>query len=252
MKSNKYERRFYRNWIRAKDLYLTRISVKETDLQILTDKPIEKNFLKERVSAYRQDIEGYIAKDRRFFTSLKPIPVELHAPAIVRAMAKGAKKANVGPMAAVAGAIAQYIGKDLLRRGVGEVIIENGGDIFMKTKKIRYLGIYAGRSKLSGKFSLRIHPADTPLGVATSSGSVGHSLNFGNADAVVILGKDALLADSVATATANLVESANDFRKAIDFAKKIPQICGILIILKDNLAIWGKIELVGVAKTKNA
>ena len=246
MKTNKYQRRFYRNWIRAKDLYLTRVTVKETDLQILTDRPIDKDFVKARVNTYRRQIESYIAKDRRFLTSLKPIEVELNAPPIVKDMVSRAKSANVGPMAAVAGAVAQYIGKDILKKGTQEVIIENGGDIFLKIKKSRDIGIYAGKSKLSGKLSLRINPKHTPLGVATSSGTVGHSLNFGNADAVVIVAKDAILADSVATAASNLVKTREDFVKAVDFAKKISGIVGLVIIMKDNLATWGKIELLSM------
>jgi len=246
MKTDKYQRRFYRNWIRAKDLYLTRVTIKETDLQILTDRPIDRDFVVDRVITYRKDIEDYISKDKRFLVSLKPVEVELHAPRIVKAMARQAKKANVGPMAAVAGAVAQYIGKDILKKGTQEVIIENGGDIFLKIKKSRDIGIYAGKSKLSGKFSLRINPKHTPLGVATSSGTVGHSLNFGNADAVVIVAKDAILADSVATAASNLVKTREDFVKAVDFAKKISGIVGLVIIMKDNLATWGKIELLSI------
>ena len=106
MKSNKYQRRFYRDWINAKGLYLTRIAEKETDLQILTEKPADNDFLKKRIHLYRRQIEDYISKDRRFLTALKPIEVELKTAPIVKEMAQAAKKAGVGPMACVAGAIA--------------------------------------------------------------------------------------------------------------------------------------------------
>lgn len=244
MKTNKYQRRFYRDWVKAKDLHLTRITVQETDLQILTDKPIDKNFCEDRIRLYRQAIENYISKDRRFLTALKPIAVELNAPPIVKEMAKAAKKANVGPMAAVAGAIAQFLGQDLLRKGYKEVVIENGGDIFMKTSKIRDIGIYAGSSKLWQGLGLKINPQDTPLGICTSSGTVGHSLSFGLADAVVILSQNTSLADAVATATANYVKSKIDLQRALDFARSIRAVCGVVIILKNNLISWGKIEFV--------
>jgi len=242
MKTDKYQRRFYRDWVKAKDLYSMRVVIKETDLQVLTDKTIDKAFIDARVNSYRRDIESYISKDSRFLTSLKPIEVELHAPAVVREMARQAKKVNVGPMAGVAGAIAQYLGKDILKRGAREVIIENGGDIFLKIKKNRNIAIYAGNSILSGKLCLRIKSKDTPLGIATSSGTVGHSLNFACADAVVILAKNAILADVVATATSNLVKTRQDFKKAIDFAKKVSGVSGLVIIMKNSLASWGKIE----------
>lgn len=242
MKTNKYQKRFYRDWVKAKDLYLSRITVKETDLQILTDKPIDRDFLKEKIHLYRRQIEDYISKDRRFLTALKPIEVELNAPPIVKEMAKAAKKANVGPMAAVAGAIAEFLGKDLLRRGYKEVIIENGGDIFLKIRKTHTVGIFASRSNLLKGIGLKIKPKDTPLGICTSSGTMGHSLSFGLADAAVILSKNASLADAVATATANRVESKQDLQDAVDFAKSIRGVSGAVIIIKNHLICWGKIK----------
>jgi ApbE superfamily uncharacterized protein (UPF0280 family) len=244
MKTNKYQERFYRDWISAKDLHLTRIVDKETDLQVLTDKPLAKDFLKERIQEYRYAIENYINKDRRFLTALKPIEVELNAPAIIKTMGISAKKANVGPMAAVAGAIAEFLGRDLLKKGYKDIIIENGGDIFLKSTKTRAIGIYCGRSKLCNILKLKIRPQDTPIGICTSSGTIGHSLSFGCADSVVILSKSAVLADAVATATGNLVKSKQDLKRALDFARSILGVVGAVIIIKDNLISWGKIEFI--------
>jgi ApbE superfamily uncharacterized protein (UPF0280 family) len=242
MKTNKYQRRFYRDWTNTKDLYLTRLAEKETDLQILTDKPVDGDFLKERIHLYRCQIEDYISKDKRFLTALKPVEVELNAAPIVREMAQAAKKANVGPMASVAGAIAQFIGRDLLRRGYREVIIENGGDIFLKSRNIRIIRIYTGKKKLYKNLSLKIKPKDTPLGICTSSGTIGHSLSFGRADAAVILSKRASLADAVATATANRVKSSKDLDKVAGFTKSIKGVLGAVIIIKSKLICWGKLE----------
>ena len=244
MKADKYQRRFYRDWTQLKDLYSARIMVKETDLQILTDTPVDKDFVEKRIRLYRQDIENYIIKDKIFLTALKPMEVELKARPIVKEMSQVAKLANVGPMAAVAGTIAEFLGRDLLRKGYKDVIIENGGDIFLKTRKTCKVGIYGGRSKLWKGLRLKIKPEDTPLGICTSSGRVGHSLSFGLADAVVILSKHASLADAVATATANRVRSKRDLSKALDFAKSIKGILGAVIIIKDSLISWGKVEFV--------
>ena len=244
MKTNKYQKRFYRDWVKSKDLHLARVSIKETDLQILTDKPVDEAFIKERINSYRRNIEDYIAKDRRFLTALKPLAVELNAAPIVKKMTKAARHANVGPMAAIAGAVAEFLGRDLLKKRYKEVIIENGGDIFLVTRKIRKIGIYAGKSKLCNKLYLKIKPQDTPLGICTSSGTIGHSLSFGLADAVTILSKNASLADTVATATANRVRSKQDLEEAVGFAKSIKGISGGIIIIKNNLIGWGKVELV--------
>jgi ApbE superfamily uncharacterized protein (UPF0280 family) len=242
MKTSKYQRRFYREWVRAEDLRSLRVGVKETDVQVLIDKPIDAGFIRGRIQKYRGDIENYIARDRRFLTGLKPIAVERTAPPIVKAMGEAAKKADVGPMAAVAGAIAAFLGRDLLKRGCKDVIVENGGDIFLKSSKVRTIGIYAGRSKAWQGLSLKIKPKDTPLGICASSGTIGHSLSFGVADCTVVLAKDAALADAVATATGNRVASGRDLHNAIAFARSIRGIRAAVVILKNKIISWGEVE----------
>lgn len=218
------------------------ITVQETDLQILTDKPVDGAFLKAVITKYRQDIENYISRDSRFLTSLVPVAVELNLPLIVRKMAVAAVAADVGPMAAVAGAIAQSVGEVLLRRGFQDVIIENGGDIFLKTRRNCKVGIYSGKSRLLRGLSLKIKSSDTPLGLCASSGTIGHSLSFGCADSAVILAKNAILADAVATAACNRVKSKADLKTALDFTRSVRGVYGAVIILKNNLASWGKVE----------
>jgi len=244
MKKDKYQKRFYREGNSFTDLFKAQVAVQETDLQILADRPLDKDFCKKRVGFYRRAIEGYVSRNPKFLVALKPLAIEPAAPAIVKEMGVAAEKAGVGPMAAVAGAIAEFLGKDLLKKGYREVIIENGGDIFLKISKPRTIGIYAGRSKIFNHLALKISPEDTPLGICTSSGTIGHSLSFGAASAVVILARDAALADAVATATANRVKSKGDLEKALAFARSIRGVLGSVIILKKYLISWGNITFV--------
>ncbi len=243
MKSSKFEERGYRRRMASADLYSKNISIQETDLQVSADKPIEADYLRKRIRFYRGQIEDYIGGDRRFLTSLKPIPVELKSHPVIRRMAQAAKAANVGPMAAVAGAMAEFIGRDLLKKGCRQVIIENGGDIFLKVQKARKVAIYAGRKVVWGNLAIKIHPDHTPLGICTSSGVIGHSLSFGSADCVVVLSKNASLADAVATATCNRIRSKDDLRSALDFARSIRGISALLVIFGDALLSWGELEL---------
>ena len=244
MKRLKYQKRFYRDWVYPRNLYRKRVVIRETDLEILSDSPIDEKFVTAKIEQYRLQIELYISKDERFLTALKPLAVELRAPKIVKAMAAAARIANVGPMASVAGAIAEFVGKDLLRKGANTVIIENGGDIFLKTARSIKVGLFAGQRKLLSKLNLKIKPRQTPLGICASSGTIGHSLSFGDADCVVVIAANALLADAVATATANRVRSKADLPKAIDFARSIKGIQAAVVILRNNLAGWGDIEFV--------
>jgi hypothetical protein len=148
-------------------------------------------------------------------------------------------------MAAVAGAIAEAVGEDLLVC-TPEVIVENGGDIFMKISQTRLIGVYAGESTFTGKIALEISPEGTPLGVCTSSGTVGHSLSFGTADAVIALSRSAALADAAATAIGNKVKAADDIDMAIEQAQAIEGLVGAVIIKDDKIGMWGNVKLVSL------
>jgi ApbE superfamily uncharacterized protein (UPF0280 family) len=146
-------------------------------------------------------------------------------------------------MAAVAGAIAEAVGRDLLAFS-REVIVENGGDIFLKVCKKRLVGVYAGQSAFTRKVGLEILPRETPLGVCTSSGTIGHSLSLGSADAVVVLSPSAALADAAATALCNMVRTAADIPGVIEKARSIEGLRGGTIIVGDKMAVWGKVRIV--------
>jgi hypothetical protein len=145
-------------------------------------------------------------------------------------------------MASVAGAIAEFVGRDLTAFSE-EVICENGGDIFIASSKERIVGVFAGKSPLSLKVALRIKPGDTPLGVCSSSGTVGHSLSFGKADAVCVISPSASLADAAATSIGNLIKGKGDIDKGLNYGNTIPGVKGILIIVGEAMGIWGGLEL---------
>jgi len=144
-------------------------------------------------------------------------------------------------MAAVAGAISECLGQYLLRYSQ-ELIIENGGDIFLRTIKERNVLLFAGNSPLSLKLAIRIPPRTT-VGICTSSGTVGHSLSFGRADAVCVLSPSSALADAAATALGNLVQSPKDVPYVLKKGKNIEGIEGIVIIIGETLGVWGKYEI---------
>ena len=145
-------------------------------------------------------------------------------------------------MASVAGAIAEFVGSELLAFSP-EIIVENGGDIFLKSLSKRLIGIYAGKSPLTGKIGLEINEEDTPLGICTSSGTVGHSLSYGKADAVIVLSKSATLADAAATAIANLIKQSSDIPSGIEFAKSIDGLKGVVIIEGNTMGLWGEVKI---------
>jgi len=235
------ERTLYRNLITAQDLIPFSLVIKETDLLILAERHLEEE-AKQAVLHYRFQLEGYIHQHPAFLTSLIPLPLDEYAPPMVQEMMRAAALAQVGPMAAVAGAIAEYVGKDLLT-STSQVVVENGGDIFLKVAQNITIGVYAGTSPLSNKLGLKITPEASPLGVCTSSGTVGHSLSFGKADAVTVVARSASLADAAATAIGNLVKEVKDIERGFAYAHSMQGILGVLIIVADKFGAWGDIEL---------
>jgi ApbE superfamily uncharacterized protein (UPF0280 family) len=157
-------------------------------------------------------------------------------------MMKVSQVAGVGPMAAVAGALAEYVGQDLLKL-TPNVIVENGGDIFLKSKDEINIGIFAGDSSFSEKLALKIRPEEMPIGICTSSATVGPSLSFGIADAVCVKSKSAAMADAAATMIGNLVKTKKDIKKAISGGSQIKDVLGILIIVENEMGLWGEMEL---------
>jgi len=236
-----YEPRTYRHWVKGKDLISFNIVVKETDLYIRASSNLRRKAYK-LVLKYRDLLEKYIERHPSFLTSLKPFPVGDDAPHIVKSMSESAGKVGVGPMASVAGAIAEFVGNELLAFSP-ELIVENGGDIYLKSLVKRTIGIYAGKSPLTGKIVLEINSEDTPLGICTSSGTVGHSLSYGKADAVIVLSKSAILADAAATAIGNLIVQPSDITKGIEFAKGIDGLKGAIIIKDDKIGLWGEVKI---------
>ena len=237
-----YEPRFYRYWIKDSDLASFEVTVKQTDLYIRSQHNLKDKALNS-VLKHRAPLEAYIEHHPLFLTTLEPYQAEAEAPAIVKEMTRVSQLTGVGPMAAVAGAIAEAVGKDLLAFS-SEVIVENGGDIFLKISKKRLVGIYAGQSAFTKKIALEITPRETPLGICTSSGTVGHSLSLGSADAVIALSSSVALADAAATALGNIVKDADDIPEAIDRAQSIEGLGGTVIIVGNKMGMWGKVRVV--------
>ncbi len=234
--------RFYRAWASGRGLCEFSVTIGETDLQIFADfaLPGEAEAAVRRV---RRDIELYAATHDAFLGSLLPLAASAGAPRVVRKMCEAGQQYAVGPMAAVAGAVAEYVGRALLERS-SQVIVENGGDIFFKTDEPPTFGLYAGRrSPFTGR--VRFTPTTmTAGGVCTSSGTVGHSLSLGRADAVVVLAPDTILADAAATSIANRIRGAEDVQRAIDLEKERGLLEGGVIAIDDTLGAWGALEIV--------
>jgi ApbE superfamily uncharacterized protein (UPF0280 family) len=247
MKASGYEPRRYRDSLAAPGLRSFTVRYLETDLWVAVgqDAPPEAEAeAREAVLAVRRELEDYIADDPAFLTTLAPHRPLAGCPELVQAMADAAAAAGVGPMAAVAGAVSAAVARRLEEVfALDEVIVENGGDIYLRSRLPRRIAVYAGRSPLSNRLALVVAPELTPLGVCTSSGTVGHSLSFGRADAATVLARDAAAADAYATALGNRVKGPEDVEAALAWAAAMPEVLGAVVIAGDRVGAVGQVEL---------
>lgn len=237
-----YEKRTYRNLVKHSGLLKFNVMVKETDLQIQAKSDLY-NEAKEAVIRYRSIIEQFISENPIFASTLSPFEFKGNAPPIINDMISSSLEAEVGPMACVAGTISEYVAGDLLKKS-DQVVIENGGDVFMKIDTEVTIGIFAGASPLSMRIGIKLPASRDRVAVCTSSGTVGHSLSFGNSDAVCVVSKSGALADAAATAIGNRVKTADDIEQAIDWGKNRKNVNGIVIIKNEKAGLWGDIEIV--------
>ena len=224
------------------DLTAFQVVVRETDLHIQADRDLSTQ-CREAVIQQRAYLEAFIQTHPAFLTTRTPWREETPAPALVTAMIRASRRAGVGPMAAVAGALADRIGRELLTLS-DEVVVENGGDIFMAVRRPVTVGIDAGRSPLSRQIGLHISMAQSPLALCTSSGTVGHSHSYGRADALCVVAPQGALADAAATALANRINCPGDLKAAIESARAIEGLIGVLGICQDQMGAWGDVEIV--------
>ena len=242
--------RTYRGLIAPPGLVTFEVRVKESDLLIAAPSDLS-TLARTSILTHRRYIEERIERNREFLTSLKPLPLDPTedelAPAVIREMLAAAHQAGTGPMAAVAGAVAHGVGLDLLKAQGGqgaEVIVENGGDLFLAAKRELIVAVHAGGSPLSGKIGLRIPASVQPAGLSTSSGTVGHSLSLGRADAAVVLSSDPARSDALATALGNRVGSPKEIQEALEWLARREGVAGGLVVVGQEFGAWGELNLV--------
>lgn len=238
-----YEARIYRDWAATAGLVSFTAAERETDLMIRAHRNLT-NQAQQLIRACRREIEAEIARRPEFMSSLAPLPKPSLAGKVVAQMYEAAREWQVGPMAAVAGAVAAFVGEGLILSSP-EVIVENGGDIWLKMNRPIEVGLYAGAdSPFSGVIRLRIDSKGAAMGVCTSSGTVGHSLSFGKADAVVCVAEDAAMADAAATALCNKTQSPADIQPLLEAEQKAGRLKALVICFGRKIGAFGDVEII--------
>jgi uncharacterized protein len=243
-----YEPRFYRDQMDNKRFKSFVVKHLETDLWVGIDPASHhaeiETYCQQAVVTLRNQLDNYIKTNPLFRNSLAPLPFDNAAPSIAKEMLIQSQNAGVGPMACVAGAFSHFIGFDLINRfSPSELVIENGGDNFILVKDELKVAVYAGKSPLSEKIGICIIPDQTPLGVCTSSASVGPSLSLGKSDATMIVCKNTALADGYASNYGNKINLQEDIKPVIEQIKSNSVILSAIIVYGEIFGICGKFKL---------
>jgi ApbE superfamily uncharacterized protein (UPF0280 family) len=216
----------------------TSFTWKEADLRICS---LRTDVIIAEVKRLRAILEAYIERQFEFKTSLVPIRLLPDAPDIAVRMAEAAESCGVGPMAAVAGAVAEMAAYAAIGSGAEEAIVENGGDIYLISPYAASVGLFAGANPLSGRLAFHITSSEMPLSICSSSSTFGHSLSFGKCDLATVVAKSGALADAAATLTGNCVKSVADIEPTLSRVSSIPGITGVLIIKDDRIGFTGNL-----------
>ena len=189
----------------------------------------------------RRILEDYIDDHPDFRDSFEPVELSSDAPEVAQRMARAAMLVDVGPMAAVAGAMAQCACQAGLEDGAQEAIVENGGDIYLRAAEPVIIGLGTGTAELADRLAFSLQANDTPISICSSSGQMVHSKSLGECDLATVVAGDAALADAAATQAANFVRTVEDVDSALERIAGIEGIEGVMIIKNDRVGLAGQL-----------
>lgn len=212
--------------------HYARLIHRKSDILIASESPIDPEIGRGVLLRLWEELSAYLKKDPLFGISLEPLSPKPNAPEIALEMAEAARQAGVGPMAAVAGAFAEHVASVY----PGEICVENGGDVFLRSRRERHLEVFSGNPRIP---SLRIALPPGSWGIATSSGRIGPSLSLGNAWAATVVARTGALADAWATRLGNEARPGVNPEEALSVIKGSEGVMGSVVVSDESLAVWG-------------
>ncbi|NDV20730.1 UPF0280 family protein [Pseudodesulfovibrio sp. JC047] len=226
------------------------VAVEQTDLLVVAEHDLRVD-IAAHVAAVRGVVKNWIVFHPEFGESLEPVSVPDGAPDIIRSMARAAASCGVGPMAAVAGAVAQAVGDAFVDQSPN-LLVENGGDTYMHSTRERVVALLADPES-GASIGLRLASDVFPISICASSGTIGHSLSLGSGDLVAVRARDACFADAAATALCNELRSEKDLDRVVRRAKALAEfgLEGVFAQYDAKVAAWGAVELVALDAPSN-
>jgi ApbE superfamily uncharacterized protein (UPF0280 family) len=222
---------------KASGILCEHFQLKETIVTIFARERCQIDAAKASIRVQRANLENFIRTDPFFQITFDPYSLlDEKAPCIVKRMVEAGAAFGIGPMAAVAGSIAESAVEAMMGEGADYAVVDNGGDICILNDVPLIVGIYAGSSPIKD-LAFQLGPRKRPIGICTSSGTVGPSISFGWADAAVVISQDVVLADAAATALGNAVTVDGPLDECFNAIDR-PGVDGAMIIRGGKMALW--------------
>ncbi|MBD3370480.1 UPF0280 family protein [Candidatus Fermentibacteria bacterium] len=237
-----YSDRFYRDWTTDESLVRFGVRIRQSDLSVAADYDLSEMAIR-ALSKARREVEEYSEENPTFATSLGPVPWGDDPPEVVRSMLIAADRWDMGPMAAVAGALAESVGRFLLRYS-DTVVVENGGDVFARGDRPLSISLYPGEdSPFSHSLMVEVDAREV-VGICSSSAVVGPSLSLGCADLVTAVARCSADADAAATAIANRIKGPGDVGPVLEEERRSSGLLGLVACCGSKMGLWGELKLV--------
>lgn len=243
-----YQPRLYRGGVNHERFHFFRVLHLESDLLIGVSpesyiQKMHETALEELVRLRRVLLE-HGRRNPSFLNSLDPLSLSAsgEVPEEIITMLECGREAGTGPMAAVAGLFAERVGRRITELyQIEELVVENGGDLYLRNKSELISAIHAASSPLSDKMAFVVPPGE--WGICTSSGTIGHSFSKGKADALCVISSSAPLADAWATELANRVQGPEDIEEVLEEVEKISGIEGCAVIAGERIGVRGRLQV---------
>ncbi|NLW81295.1 MAG: UPF0280 family protein [Desulfovibrionales bacterium] len=224
------------------DLISFQIVIEQTDLWVAARRDLSV-LVADEVRLLRAQIQAYATIHPEFIPALSPLTADPRAPEVIQRMCRAAQLTGVGPMAAVAGTIAQLVAEKFQNQSP-DILVENGGDTYLCSTRDRHIGILSVPGE-GLRLCVPVQAREFPCSFCASSAKIGHSLSFGNADLVVTRSRDAALADAAATALANLLKNAAAMDRVLALAQQweATGLDGVFAQCEGRVGVWGRMQL---------
>ncbi|MDD3472694.1 MAG: hypothetical protein PHS86_07925 [Syntrophaceae bacterium] len=229
-----YETKNYRNKIPVSQAVTFEVGVRDTNIHVQAQSDLMPK-AKESVFRYRYQIEEYLRQHPAFRDTQSPIQIYSSAPEIVKYCDLACRNTGVAPMACMSGAMADFVGRDLMQQSP-VLVVSSGGDTFVRSTIPLEVQIYAKGSPLHEKLKLQLPATKNIFGISTYVPGKG-------IQAVTVLSRTASWASSFAKDLGVRLDSGESLKSTLNRAEAYSDVGAVIIISGSQVVFGGSLNV---------